>query len=290
MLELNHYILRLPWSRKGEEEFGWEQWLNLVILFHTNFITGQRIAPDREAIHQQLEAFIALYVLVESVNQLVAGDRSFSMPLRTMLPAIQDSVTQGYLTLTNLLLQEQALVVILMLSRSMLQYLKQRLEVDENNPEHREASNGKKVPPSLIFWVINFVPQAKPQSKFELLFSSFNAHTVLELLAKLLSKTVNLMVIEDCLAFIATLFQEVSGFGEMLFLITEAIRFELPKTFSLLLARIKTRELKSSHMIRYSLQCDLSELLGKSSIEPFKLKEMIKIQKSGEKAFNGTLR
>lgn len=43
-------------------------------------------------------------------------------------------------------------------------------------------------------------------------------------------------------------------------------------------------------MIRYNLQCDLSELLGKSSIEPFRLKEMIKIQKSAEKAFNVSVR
>jgi hypothetical protein len=46
-----------------------------------------------------------------------------------------------------------------------------------------------------------------------MLFSSFNAHTILELLSKLLSRTVNLMVIEDCLSFLNALFQEASGFG-----------------------------------------------------------------------------
>lgn len=43
-------------------------------------------------------------------------------------------------------------------------------------------------------------------------------------------------------------------------------------------------------MMRYSLQCDLADLLGKSTVEPFKLKEMIKITKSVEKAFNTALR
>jgi hypothetical protein len=56
------------------------------------------------------------------------------MPLRAMLPAIQDSITQGYLSLTNLLLQEQALMMILSLSRTIFQYLKERLSIDEQNP------------------------------------------------------------------------------------------------------------------------------------------------------------
>jgi hypothetical protein len=271
MLELNHYIKRLS-IMKSPGEFSWEQWLNLAILFHTNFITGQKITADRDVVHQQLEAFVALYALVESINQVIVSDKSYSMPLRTMLPTIQDSIIQAYLTLSNLHLQEQALLIMLSLSRSMLAYLKERLTVDENNPEHIENALGKKVSPSLIFWIINFSPHPKQRSKFDLLFNSLNSHTLFELLTKILPKTINLAMIEDCLSFISTLFQEVSGFGELLFLITEAIRFELPKSLALLSTRIKIRELKSSQMIKYNLQCDLYELLGRSTIEPFKLK------------------
>lgn len=106
--------------------------------------------------------------MMESINQLVANDRSFAMPMRSMLPAIQDSIIQAYLTLTNILLQEQALILILSLARTLIQYLKERLTIDEHNPEQEPSSSsgGKKTPPSLIFWVINFVPQAKPQSKY----------------------------------------------------------------------------------------------------------------------------
>jgi hypothetical protein len=283
-------VIRL--ARQGQREGdggGWQQWVELVILFHTNFATGQRVSGDREAVHEQLEAFVALSVLVESIGQVVAADKAFAMPMRSILPAIQDSITQGYLSLTNLLLQEQAMMMVLSLARSLLQYLRERLAVDEHNPELKEG--GKRAVVSLIYWVINFVPQqAQPQSKYELLFGSFNAHTLLELLAKLLARTLNLLVIEDCLSFLNCLFREASGFGELLFLITEAIRFDLPKTFALLAARIKTRELKSSHMVRYNLQCDLAELLGKSAVEPFHLKQMIKVNRVPEKAFTASLR
>lgn len=43
-------------------------------------------------------------------------------------------------------------------------------------------------------------------------------------------------------------------------------------------------------MIKYNLQCELSEIFGKSTIEPFKLKDMVKIQKTSEKIFTTTLK
>ena len=43
-------------------------------------------------------------------------------------------------------------------------------------------------------------------------------------------------------------------------------------------------------MMKYQLQCEISQLLGKDKIETYKVKQMIKQQKFSEKVYNSTLK
>ena len=57
----------------------------------------------------------------------------------------------------------------------------------------------------------------------------------------MLPKSVNIAVIEECVSFVNLLFKEYSTFGELLFLITEAMRLDFPHSFNLVLHKIKIR-------------------------------------------------
>jgi len=107
---------------------------------------------------------------------------------------------------------------------------------------------------------------------------------------KVIGRTASIVVLEESLSFIQILFQEVSIFGELLFLITEAIRFEFPRMLKEASNKIKSHNFKNNQILRCTLQVDMFELLGKSTIEHFKMKDMVKIQKIGEKTFNSSVR
>ncbi len=57
----------------------------------------------------------------------------------------------------------------------------------------------------------------------------------------MLPKSLNLYVGESLINFVKILFEEVSSFGELLFLITELIRFEFPQILESIMKKILHR-------------------------------------------------
>jgi hypothetical protein len=186
----------------------------------------------------------------------------------------------SYLKLGHLQLQEQIMISIADLAKTVSLALKSKLGEEEDS--HRE---GRRDAQSVVYWLINFTPKSS-----EVKGIGLNSHSILELASSLLPKTGNLCVIEALTSFFRFLFQHVATFGEMLFLITELIRYEFPNALDDILKKIMQRELRAKDMYRHYIQFDLLDFYGRSYIEPFKLKEMMKVQKINEKGFTHGLR
>ena len=63
------------------------------------------------------------------------------------------------------------------------------------------------------------------------------------------------------------------------------IRYEFPSILERIFHKIATREFRKQEVFRYYLQFEIEELFGRSGVEGFRLKEMIKLQKVNEKLF-----
>ena len=93
------------------------------------------ITGEGQNTHVELYTFMGLFLMIQSINELLNDDKTNQIPLRKILPEIQDTVIRGFLYLGNFQLQEQCLSAIIVLSKSIMQYLKARLEIDDHNPE-----------------------------------------------------------------------------------------------------------------------------------------------------------
>jgi hypothetical protein len=114
---------------------------------------------------------------------------------------------QAYLQLKNLQFQELVMQQIMYLCKGIIGYLKKWDAKNMENPERKEGNNNSKpAPNSLIYWIINFTPQQKFQNKHDLIITPLNSHTILELVTKVMSRTASIVVYEESLSFVQTLF------------------------------------------------------------------------------------
>lgn len=150
--------------------------MGLSLLFFTNLTASHSHEIDLS--HSQFSSFLSLFILVELLNSLITADSHCQLTLSRILPQMMDSILRNYVQLHHHQFQEQVLLLLLGLARTVIAHIKAEIAKKQSQEEGSVAAC-KKAVDSCIYWVINFTPHQKFSSKMDILAEPNTPYTLL---------------------------------------------------------------------------------------------------------------